>query len=69
MTVQPDHQQTERRINRQIEKIRELEGTGRFSEAERARELLAVITETATPCDDDNRLLATSWRPSSGGPC
>ena len=46
MPEQPDLHHNERRINRQIEKIRELEVAGRFSEAECARELLAVMTET-----------------------
>jgi hypothetical protein len=46
MPEQPDLQHNERRINRQIEKIRALEAAGRFSDAERARELLAVMTET-----------------------
>ena len=46
MPEQPDLQHSERRISRQIEKIRELEAAGRLSEGERARELLAVMTET-----------------------
>jgi len=37
---------TEQLIDRQFDKIRELEAAGRFLEAERFRELLGVITET-----------------------
>ena len=42
----PKLKQSELRLKRQLEKIKELEATGRFSEGERARELLAVMTET-----------------------
>ena len=40
--------EAEHRIDRQIRRIRELEGAGHWSDAARAREMLAVITET---CD------------------
>lgn len=38
--------ETERRIHRQIGRIQVLEDAGRITDARRAREVLAVITET-----------------------
>jgi uncharacterized protein YdeI (YjbR/CyaY-like superfamily) len=38
--------EAEERIDRQIREINELEGAGRWSDAARAREALAVFTET-----------------------
>ena len=39
-------EESEQRIDRLIRKINELESVGRWSDAQRAREALAVITET-----------------------